>query len=40
VEPIEAHVNGFGTFLLDSVIEDSAGSVVVSLQGHGRLGVT
>jgi len=39
-DPIEAHVNGFGTFLFDSVIYDSAGCVVVSLQGHGGLRVT
>jgi len=40
MEPIEAHANGFGLFLLDSVIEDSTGGVVVSLQGCDRLGVT
>ncbi len=39
-EPIEVHVNGFGTFLFDSVIYDSTGCVVVSLQGRGGLGVT
>ena len=40
MEPIEAHVNGFGMFLFDSVIYDSAGCVVVSLQGRGGLRVT
>jgi len=39
-EPIEAHVHSLGMLLLDSAIGNSAGSVVVSLEWGGWLGVT
>jgi len=38
-KPIEAHVHGFRSLLFDHVIDNPAGSVVVSLQGRGRLGM-
>ena len=38
-EPVEAHVNGLGAFLLDCVSEDTLGSCIVSLDGCGRLRV-
>jgi len=36
-EPVKAHVHSLGAFLFDRVIDDPTGSVVVSLQGSGRL---
>jgi len=38
-EPVEMHVHHFGVFLFDHVIDDPTGSVVVSLQGSGGLGM-
>ncbi len=38
-EPIEVHVHSFGAFLLDSVIGNPAGSVVVSLEWGSQLQV-
>jgi len=38
LEPIEMHVNGFGSFLFNSSIEDAAGDTVVSCDDSGRLG--
>jgi hypothetical protein len=38
-DPIEAHVNGFGALLLDSVIGNAHGTFIVSLDGCGGLGV-
>ncbi len=38
-EPIESHVNRFGAVLFDSVVGNAAGSVVVSLDRHGWLGM-
>jgi len=37
MEPIKTHVHSFGVFLLDSIVDDPTGSVVVSLQQCGRL---
>jgi hypothetical protein len=37
--PVKAHVNGLGSFLLDSVVGDAGGSAVVSLDWGGGLGV-
>ena len=35
-EPVEAHANGFGSILLDGVVEDTIGSAVVgSDRGRG-----
>ncbi len=31
-EPVEMHIHSLGSFLLDSVIDDTTGSVVVGLQ--------
>ena len=39
LEPVESHVDGFGAALLDSAIEDSIGTFVVSLDGGCRLGM-
>ena len=36
-EPVKMHVHSFGAFLLDSIVDDPPGSVVVSLQQCGRL---
>jgi len=36
-DPIKAHVNGFGSLLLDHVIGDATGGAVVRLEWHGRL---
>jgi len=33
------HIHGFGPFLLDHVIDNATGSVIVSLQWGGRLGM-
>ena len=38
-KPIEAHVCGFGSFLLCGAIEDSFGALIVGLDGCGRLRV-
>ena len=36
LEPVEAHVDGFGSVLLDGVVEDTIGSAVVGLdRGRG-----
>ena len=35
-EPVKAHVNGFGSILLDGVVEDTIGSAVVGLD-RGRM---
>ena len=35
--PIEAHVNGFGLFLLDCVIDNLLGACIVSLDWGSRL---
>ena len=34
-DPIEVHVDGFGSFLFDGVIHEALGSGVVNLQGVG-----
>ena len=36
-EPVKAHVHSLGAFLFDCIIDDPAGSVIVSLQGCGGL---
>ena len=38
-DPIETHINGFGTFLFDNVIGNSVGSTVVGLDRCGWLGI-
>ena len=38
-ELVELHVNGFGSFLFDGVINDAGGGVVVGLERGRRLGV-
>ena len=37
VEPVETHVNGFGSVLSDGGVHDAICSVVVCLDGSGRL---
>ncbi len=37
-DPVEAHVDGFGAALLDSVVDDAFGTGVVSLDWSGGLG--
>jgi hypothetical protein len=37
--PVEAHVNGFGSFLFDRVIGDAKGGTVVSYNWSRRLGI-
>ena len=37
VNPIEMHVDGFGSFLLDGVIGNAVGGTVIGLDGGGRL---
>ena len=39
-EPIEAHVNGFGSFLFDGISEDANTCLVVSAQWRSWLGMT
>ena len=39
-DPIEAHVNGFRSFLFDSVVGDTSGSAVVGLNRGWWLGMT
>ena len=39
-DPIEAHVDGLGSFLFDGVIGDAAGSAIVSLEWCGWLWVS
>lgn len=39
LKPIETHVNGLGTSLLDSVTEDALGTCIVCLNGGGWLWV-
>ena len=39
LKPIEAHVNGFGSALFDSVAENALSALIVCLNGGGRLGV-
>ena len=36
-DPIELHVNGFGAFLLDSVIDNHFGACIISLYWCSRL---
>jgi hypothetical protein len=38
-DPVEAHVDGFGSLLLDSVIGDARRSAIIGLQGRWRLGM-
>ena len=38
-DPVEAHVNGFGRTLFDSVVGDAGGAGIVSLDGSGWLGM-
>ena len=38
-DPVEAHVNGFGTTLFDSVVGDAGSAGIVSLDGSGWLGM-
>ena len=38
-DPVKAHVNGLGSFLLDSVVGDAGGGAVVGLDWGGGLGV-
>ena len=40
LEPVEAQVNGFGSFLFDGVCEDSLACGIVSLEWCGRLWVS
>ena len=40
LEPVEAHVYGFGAALFDCVREDAMGNSVVSFEGGGWLGMT
>jgi len=40
VHPVKAHVNGFGSILFRSVIDDSFCTSVVGLDGCCRLGVS
>ena len=35
--PIKTHVNGFGSLLFDSVIGDTSGCAIISLNRSGRL---
>ena len=37
--PIKAHLDGFGSFLFDSVVGNAGGGAVVGLDGGGGLGV-
>ena len=37
LEPVEAHVNGFGAALFDRVSEDAVGYLIVSFEGCGWL---
>jgi hypothetical protein len=39
LEPIKAHVDGFGAALFDSVINDAGGTTVVDLEGCRWLGM-
>ena len=39
LEPVEAHVDGFGTALLDCVREDAMGHSVVCFEWCGGLGM-
>jgi hypothetical protein len=39
MNPIKVHVDGFGSFLFDSIICNARGGAVVSLDGGGGLGV-
>jgi hypothetical protein len=39
-DPVKAHVNGFGSFLFDSVIGNTGGGAVVGLDWGGGLGVS
>ena len=38
LEPIEVHVNGFGTFLFNCSYEDATGGNIVSFNGVGGCG--
>ena len=38
-DPVEAHVNGFGATLFDSVVCNAGGAGIVGLDGSGRLGM-
>jgi hypothetical protein len=38
--PVKAHINGFRTFLFDSIIGDSSCGAVVGHNGSGRLGMS
>ena len=38
-EPVEVHIDGFGTFLVDGVCEDPVASFIVSAQRSGWLWV-
>ena len=40
LDPVEAHVDGFGSFLFDGFVGESDGGGVVDLHGGGRLGMT
>ena len=37
--PVEVHIDGFGSFLFDRVIGDAKGGTVVSYNWSGRLGI-
>ena len=39
-DPMEAHANGFRSFLFDSVVRDTSGSAVVGLNRGCRLRMT
>eukprot|EP00978_Attheya_sp_CCMP212_P019656 scaffold55301_cov31-Attheya_sp.AAC.1 len=39
LEPVEAHVDGFGVVLSDSVIDNAGDTAVVNLEGRRGLGM-
>ena len=38
-DPVETHINGFGTFLFEVVVDDAVGGAVVGANQGGRLGM-
>jgi hypothetical protein len=38
--PVEAHVNGFGSFLFNRIVGNAGSGAVVGLDGSGRLSVS
>ena len=37
--PVEAHADGFGSALLDAIVDDAISHCIVRLDGTGRLGM-